>query len=317
MIIKDLDGFGSFGTVVDDVDLNDINDEEWNEIKLAHGKSLLTIIKLKKKLHYEKYYHLINNIGNCNQNFGDITPRNYVILKNFTVDPRFVHLQRVTALKDKRNLPLGSFDDGELLWHSNCSGQVEFVPGVALMGYQSMKGTATGFVQTADYYESLPESFKSELNDMVVIHNYQEATVNPVPVPEQESVYKLGFCPEQNTRIPLVIKSPSGVVGLHLGLNTFDYIEGMTKEESNNLVKKIKGELFVEKYIYDYWWENDQNILLFDNSITLHRRLLSKGTCGDRIAYRIPFRYESLYGYYEPYFQEEFNKIKKIKDNVL
>jgi alpha-ketoglutarate-dependent taurine dioxygenase len=152
---------------------------------------------------------------------------------------------------------------------------------------------------------------------MVVIHNYQEATVNPVPVPEQESVYKLGFCPEQNTRIPLVIKSPSGVVGLHLGLNTFDYIEGMTKEESNNLVKKIKGELFVEKYIYDYWWENDQNILLFDNSITLHRRLLSKGTCGDRIAYRIPFRYESLYGYYEPYFQEKFNKIKKIKDNVL
>lgn len=317
MKISKINGFGSYGTVVDNVDLNEITLDEWNEIKLSHGQSLLTIIRLKEKIHYEKYYQLIDSIGNCKQDFGYISPKNFIILKNFAVDKRFVHLQRVTALRDENNLPLGSFDDGELLWHSNCSGQVEFVPGVALMGYQSMQGTATGFIQTADYYESLSESFKSELNDMIVIHNYQEATVNPTPVSEQESVYKLGFCPEQNTRIPLVIKSPSGIVGLHLGLNTFDYIEGMSREESDKLLNKIKNELFVDNYIYDYWWENDQNILLFDNSITLHRRLLSKKTCGDRIAYRLPFRYESLYGYYEPYFQDEFNKIKKKKDGVI
>lgn len=317
MKVSNIKGFGSFGKIIEDVDFNSINQQEWNEIKKIHADSLLTIIRLEQKLHYEKYYNLIDNIGSCKQNFGKIDLDSIKILKSFAVDERFMHLQRVTSLRDKNNLPLGSFDDGELLWHSNCSGRIDFVPGVALMGYQSMKGTATGFVQSADYFENLSESFKSEIMDMIVVHNYQEATINPTPVPDQERVYKLGFCPEENTKIPLVIKSPSGIVGLHLGLSTFDYIDGMSRGESKKLLEKIKEELFVEKYVYDYWWENDKNILLFDNSITLHRRLLNKNTCGDRIAYRIPFRYTSLYGNYDPYFQEEYNLIKRQKDEHI
>jgi len=317
MKIFDIEGFGSYGKIIENVDLQIIGDQEWNEIKKIHAKSLLTIVRLEKKLHYKKYYNLINNIGDCKQKFENIDLNSFKILKSFAVDERFMNLQRVTSLRDKNNLPLGGFDDGELLWHSNNSGRIDFIPGVALMGYQSMKGTATGFVQSADYFENLSESFKSEIMDMVVVHNYQEATVNPTPVPDQERIYKLGFCPEQNTKIPLVIKSPSGIVGLHLGLSTFDYIDGMSKSESKKLLKKIKEELFVEKYIYDYWWENDQNILLFDNSITLHRRLLNKKTCGGRIAYRIPFRYTSLYGNYDPYFQEEFNIVKRKKDEFI
>jgi hypothetical protein len=317
MKVIDIEGFGSYGKIIENVNLEIIEDQEWDEIKKIHSKSLLTIIRLNKKLHYEKYYHLIENIGHCRQNFGSIDVDSGKVLHSFAIDTRFMNLQRVTSLRDENNLPLGSFDDGELLWHSNCSGRIDFIPGVALMGYQSMQGTATGFVQSADYFESLSESFKSELMDMVVIHNYQEATINPTPVPDQERIYKLGFCPEKNTRIPLVIKTPDGIPGLHLGLSTFDCIEGMSKSESERLLQRIKDELFVKKYLYDYWWENDQNILLFDNSITLHRRLLNKKTCGDRIAYRLPFRYDSVCGYYEPYFQDEFNEIKRKKDEYI
>jgi len=327
MRIKKLDGFGSYGSVVEDVDLNNITREDWYEIKKSHFNSLLTIIKPFSKIDYEKYHFLIHDIGSTQysaSSFKTIMKNNSLeevektaeIVNNFTVDNRFSSLQRVTALKDSNNMPLGGFGDGELYWHSNNSGTIDFTPGVALMGYQDMKGSATGFLQTANYFENISESFKSELMDMIVVHNYKESSINPTPIPEQELIYKMAFCPKEDSRVPLVIKSPSGIVGLHLATNTFDYIEGMSKEESIKLLKKIKSELFVEEYIYDYWWENDQNILLFDNSITLHRRLLKKDSCESRIAYRIPFRYESLCEYYEPYFQKEFNDLKKSMDDV-
>lgn len=324
MKIKKLDGFGSYGTVVEDIDLNNITEEEWYEVKRSHFHSLFTIIKPLSKINYERYHFLIQNIGSTRypdsyfkilseNNSEEDLERTSRVANNFRVDPRFSSLNRVTSLKDEQGVALGVFGDGELKWHSNTSGTLNFVPGVALMGYQDMGGTATGFLQTADYFESLSDNLKSELMEMVVVHNYRESSINPTPIPEQELIYKT-FCPQKNTRIPLVIKSPSGIVGLHLGLSTFDYIEGMSRDESNRLLEKIKSELFVERYIYDYWWENNKNILLFDNSITLHRRILNKKSCENRIAYRIPFRYDSLCEIYYPYFQKEYNELKLSMD---
>jgi len=323
MKIKKIDGFGNFGNIIEDVDLDNISDDDWYQIKESHSKNLLTIIRLDERLCYKKYYSLIENIGkvitvsisSLNELNKTTSSAEFEYLKtldsNFTIDKSCRYLTRVTALKDENNLPLGSFDDGELLWHSNNAGVLEFNPGIALMGYQSMVNSATGFIQTADYFDSLPDSFKNELMELVVVHNYKPAMVNPRSIADQELIYKAGFCPEENSKIPLVIKSPSGIVGLHFPLNTIDYIEGMTRSESDKLIEKIKSELFVEKYIYDYWWENDFNILLFDNSITLHRRLIKGNTCGDRIAYRLPFSYESLYGYYDPYFQKKYSDLRK------
>ena len=318
MKIEDLNGFGSYGSVVHDVDFD--SEDEWNEVKKIHSKSLLTIIKVNEKINHKKFYSLVRNIGkfdykpNTNTNLAKsldklLNQQDYKIMRNFVVDKDCMHLQRVTALRDEENLPLGSFDDGELLWHANHSGRVDIIPGIALMGFQSMRGSATGFNQSADYYENLSDSFKSELKEMIVVHNYREGRVNPKPVSDQDRIYEFGFCPEKNSRLPLVIKSPSGITGLHLGLNTFDYIEGMSRNDSDKLLDKIKKDLFTDEYIYDYWWENDKNILLFDNSITLHRRLM-KNSSGDRIAYRIPYNYDSVCEYYKPYFQSEFNELK-------
>lgn len=321
MNIKKIDGFGNYGSFVEDVDLENISDDEFKVILEDHGKNLLTIIRLEKKINYEKYYDLILKFGESNYNFffkstinsnlsyNEIFEINKISQK-FLVDKKYETLQRVTAIRDEEGNSLGVFGDGELLWHSNGAGDIAFIPGVALMGCQSMQNTATSFVQTADYFENLSESFKSELMEMVVVHNYQRSKINPEPIREQELIYKLGMCIQEDSKIPLVIKSPSGVIGLHLGLNTFDYIEGMKKEESDKLIDSIKKEIFTEKYIYDYWWENDQNIVIFDNSITLHRRILKSNSCGERMAYRIPFGYQNLYGEYLPYFNEHYNNLR-------
>ena len=124
------------------------------------------------------------------------------------------------------------------------------------------------------------------------------------------------MCPVDNSRIPLVIKSPGGHKGLHFSVNTIYKIEGMSDEESDKLLKHIQNGLFVEKYIYDHWYQSDSDLCLFDNSITLHRRL---GGITNRMCYRIQNDYNRIQPQpYVPYFQTEFSQkyIDRMKEMV-
>lgn len=337
MKVTKIPGLGRFGTYIDDVDLNTISKEEWMEIGKIHLESLVTIIR-GNRINYDRYWELITSWGpsrysrplNLYKKYGkrvkelvfnnelDEADKQAVFnARKWQIDKRY-DVVRVTGKKDFRGVNIGVFGDGELKWHSNECGDVMFTPGVAFMGWESMKGSCTGFLTTTDWYEGLSESFRNELNEMVVIHNYKPGMINPTAIDDQESFYRDNTCPNPNSRVPLVIKSPGGITGIHLGINTFDRIEGMPKEESDKLFARIEKELFVEKYIYDHWYDREGDICLFDNSITLHRRMIENdGVSPDRVGLRIQYDFDTIAGTYKPYFQEEFNKERLDKIDML
>ena len=111
---------------------------------------------------------------------------------------------------------------------------------------------------------------------------------------------------EPDTEIPLVIQSPGGIKGLHFPYNTTSRIKDYPIEESVRLLNEIRWCL--DKYTYDYWWENDDDLLIFDNSIVQHRRL---GDTSNRLCHRYQFDYTYL-SYtlnrkpYQPYLQEPY-----------
>lgn len=336
MKVTKIPGLGRFGVFIDDVDLNTISHDEWMEIGKLHLEQLVTIIR-GNNIDYKKYWDLITAWGPSRYNrplnlylkYGkkvkdllfnnelDEADRQAVMnARQWQMDRRCDGVVRVTGKKDWRGKTMGVFGDGELKWHSNECGTTIFAPGVALMGWESMKGSATGFLTTTDYYESLSESFRSELDQMIVVHNYQSASINPTKVPEQESFYQDNQCPQPDGRVPLIIKSPGGIKGIHLGIAAFDYVEGMSKEESKKLFDRLQKEMFVDKYIYDHWYQGEGDICLFDNSITLHRRVIeNNGTSPNRVGLRIQYDFDNLAGTYMPYYQDEFNqeRLKKIE----
>jgi alpha-ketoglutarate-dependent taurine dioxygenase len=161
-------------------------------------------------------------------------------------------VSRVSGGYDENGNPLGLFAEGELLWHSNESGTLTWTPGVALLGAKNVIGSATGFVTTVDYYESVSESFRSELNDMVVVHQFSPGKINPGLNKQQDAIMNLNMCPV-DAEVPMVINSPGGLTGLHYSVNTVHSIKGATQEESNKIFERINKELFIEKYIfYDF-----------------------------------------------------------------
>ena len=329
MKVSKIPGCGRFGVFVDDVDFNNITDEEWIEIGKLHVKELVTIIR-DTKLDLNTYHHWIKKWGRdrltiqgmyfekykgwdgkietalASPNWSDEDKQsiiNYVRMREGT-SKESGNILRVSGKKDKDGNPVGMFAEGELLWHSNESGNIAFAPGVALLGYQGTTASATGFLTTVDYYESVSESFRSELNEMILIHNFIPGRINPGLRNWQDSLMYKNMAPEPNTEIPMVIQSPGGHTGLHYSFNTVTGIKGMSKDESDKLLARIRKELEVDEYIYDHWYKQDGDLCLFDNSITQHRRL---GSTDNRLCYRYQYDYTNLQeSPWMPYLQEPY-----------
>jgi alpha-ketoglutarate-dependent taurine dioxygenase len=337
MKISKIPGLGRFGIFIDDIDLYNISDEEWQEIGKLHLQSLVTIIR-GNKLDHETYYKLFMKWGTPRYNrpiefykkYGK--PLKELVMNNeldaddlqtfnngrrWQVDKRYPGMVRVTPKKNRRGETIGIFGDGELCWHSNECGDTAFTPGVALMGVENVVGSSTGFCTSVDWYEHQSEAFRSELDEMVVIHNYQPGKLSPVVVDDQEKFYKNNSCPDADSDLPLIIQSPGGIRGVHLGINTADYIDGMSKAESDRLFAKIHSEMFTDEFIYRHRYQANGDICIFDNSITVHNRELELPNAPERVGYRIQFDYDQLAGDYAPYFQEQFNQKRRERLHLL
>lgn len=329
MKVTKIPGLGRFGVFIDDVDLKTISQEEWLEIGKIHLESLVTIIR-GNDLDPNTYYDLFMKWGNTRYS----RPVTYYLKygkpmkelavsglldegdanelrqgRMWQVDKRRPGMIRVTGKVNSRGQSLGIFDSGELYWHSNECSDPAFVPGVALMGYESMTGSCTGFCTTVDWFEKQSESFKSELRELVTVNNYRPLSINPRLKEEQEQFYMNNMCPVPNGEVPLIITSPGGIEGVHLPATTFDGFKGMSREESKKLYDRIWKEVVQPEYIYEHWYKSDKDILIFDNSITLHnRRIENDGLSPDRVGLRIQFDYNNIAPPYMPYHTHpEFN----------
>jgi alpha-ketoglutarate-dependent taurine dioxygenase len=341
MKVSKIPGLGRFGIFIDDVDFEHMSDDQWMEIGQLHLENFVTIIRdcnlswqnqpewvmkwgdtrygiryniLKK---YPQYtWSEVVKLSLINSpKIEDIDKlRLSSIARMQEVDPNTGrHIMRVTGKRDADGNALGMFAEGELLWHSNESGTLTFTPGVALLGAENMIGSSTGFLTTPDYYENVSNAFRSELDEMILIHRFTPGRINPGLRVEQDEVMHANMCPVDGTEIPIVMRSPSGIVGLHYSTNTIHSIKGMTEAESNAVFEEINKELFVDKYIYDHWYKSNNDFCLFDNSITLHRRL---GDIKDRLCYRIQHDYSNLQNeFWQPYIKEEF--AQRYEDEIV
>ena len=312
--IPQLEGYGVF---VDDIDFKTLSLREWKELGQLHLQKLVMVIRKSGLKNKKVFYRVLKKWGEHRQNYAAILFDKYPwaegqadkLLSSSEVsqeDKEYIkefkrigghnrkegNILRVTG-KKINGYRTGLFAHGELLWHSNECGDLAFTPGVALLGQHGMTKSATGFMVTTPYYYSVSDSIRSELDEMVLTHNFVEGKINANG--ENNIVYK-NMCPFPNTEIPMVIQSPAGIKGLHYSFNT------VTGSNNDRLLAEVRKGL--EKYTYDYWWENDDDLLIFDNTIVQHRRL---GDTTDRLCLRYQFDYTYLQDdLYQPYLQEPY-----------
>ena len=335
--IPNLEGYGVF---VDDIDFRNLTRTEWMDLGKLSMQKLVMIIR-STGLDSRSFHQVIKKWGKDRQNYAATLFARYpwangqidhIIASTEVPDEEkdiIREFQRVGGCNQKTGNTLrvsgkkingqriGMFADGELLWHSNESGDIAFTPAVALLGAENMTNSATGFMVTTPYYYSVSDSFRSELDEMILIHNFVPGRINPGLNDPQDNLMYKNMCPNPDTEIPLVIKSPAGIKGLHYSFNTVTGIKGMSNLEAKKVLAEIRKGL--DPYTYDYWWENDDDLLIFDNSIVQHRRL---GDTTNRLCHRYQFDYTYLQykvtkQNYIPYFQEPYRSRYVDKMNMI
>ena len=335
--IPNLEGYGVF---VDDIDFKHLTRSEWMDLGKLSMQKLVMIIR-STGLDSRSFHQVIKKWGKDRQNYAATLFARYpwangqidhIIASTEVPDEEkdiIREFQRVGGCNQKTGNTLrvsgkkingqriGMFADGELLWHSNESGDIAFTPTVALLGAENMTNSATGFMVTTPYYYSVSDSFRSELDEMILIHNFVPGRINPGLNDPQDNLMYKNMCPDPDTEIPLVIKSPAGIKGLHYSFNTVTGIKGMSNLEAKKVLAEIRKGL--DPYTYDYWWENNDDLLIFDNSIVQHRRL---GDTTNRLCHRYQFDYTYLQykvtkQNYIPYSQEPYRSRYVMKMNII
>lgn len=314
----------NYAVYIDGVDFDHMTDDQWLEIGQIHMDNLVTIIRNCNVKHneitkwtskwgpsrysgmyficsYYSGYTAKEVIHMALRDDSRIGEHHRALIKNRFKTKGPAGTQRVTDIRDKKGDHTGIFPDGELKWHSNEAGNHIFAPGVALLGVQNMKGSSTGFLETATYYEEVSESFRSELDEMIVIHRHKPGMLHVKDLGDQDDMMRINMTPNEESYIPMVIQSPGGIRGMHYSINTVDGIVGMSKEESDKVFETINAGLM--PHAWDHWYENDNDWLFFDNSITNHRRL---GDVNNRLGLRVQHAYDHIQiPAYNPYFQRE------------
>ena len=335
MKITKINGLGSFGAYVDDFEWDSV--DAWKELQEVNLKTLLTVVRgngttqnfrsiikniyllgtsrKSRDAYYIKKYgtNFIDKFDSWDEDdkisFSIVSK--WKMTEDYGLSPH--NWARVTGKRDAQGDLTGIFGDTELLWHSNESGIYSFAPLVALYGAQHMSTSATGFCQMTDWFERQTQAFQSELKELVVQHKWKPKAIEPQADDRYEIAMKGNFTGslDEMVEMPLVIKSPGGITGLHFSEHTIIGVNGMTQTESDRLINRLRTEVFNETYIYDHWWEKDSgDLLLFDNTIMVHNRSIRPGLnmtqeLTQRLGYRCPMDYAGLEDY-NPYFQEPY-----------
>jgi alpha-ketoglutarate-dependent taurine dioxygenase len=324
MEVSKLDGLGSYGTIIDNFNWND--PASYDILKTVNLKSLVTVVRGYGKDNFPALCKHFNRVVR------DRVPGSLRVLRYgrdwrnclTEQDKAAIHATKqwaiaddittgwnpITAKKAPNGLARGIYGGTEMDWHTDETYSPTFAPVVALYGVNNMKVTHTSFLQTADWYESQSESFRSEIHDLIAIHKWDSEVVQPGMDEVNQLAIKSSIMPDEYAETPLVLTSPGGIKGINFSLLITGF-KDVSEAESTRILDHIRQTLFKQEYMYSYFWEYNQgDLILFDQSITMHARKVNENfdvetELKKRLAYRNTGEFAGMTDY-NPYHHKEY-----------
>jgi alpha-ketoglutarate-dependent 2,4-dichlorophenoxyacetate dioxygenase len=130
-------------------------------------------------------------------------------------------------------------------------------------------GGNTDFADTRSAFSDLSDSLKETLiaNDYVVAHSIHHS--RKIAAPEYfKDVDPTTFDMKKHKLVQL--HEPSNRMNLYIAAHGH-HIEGLPKEESDDLLKLLMEHATQEKYTFSVKWENESDLIIWDNTSVMHR----------------------------------------------
>jgi taurine dioxygenase len=173
---------------------------------------------------------------------------------------------------------IGSPDAGQD-WHTDMTyrdvaGFVNVLYGVRIPTRDGRPLGGTEFANMHMVYDALPEAMKARLKDATATHDFTKfwdnmrAKGSPRPALTDEQRRRRPPVPH-----PVFLTHPiTGRKVLYCNPGFTDHIDGMTREESDNLLKFLFEFQLQEQFRYTHHW-TEKDLLIWDNLGTIHRAI--------------------------------------------
>jgi alpha-ketoglutarate-dependent 2,4-dichlorophenoxyacetate dioxygenase len=271
MIINKLKKF--IGVEINDLDITKILDIGIiNEISDLLSEFSVVVIR-DQNITNDQHIKFSEFFGNLEQTkLGtDGSGSKLIILRNFDEDGNIVpptDRQRLNNLANKE-------------WHSDSS--FKKIPSkLSILSAKMIpsNGGDTEFLSMRAAYNSLPENLKLNIEDKVCWHDYSHGRlkIDPNLVTFEE---KKALPPVKQK---LVLNNKKYGKSLYLGAHC-SKIDGMTENESQNLLKEIYEFVDNKSFVYSHVWK-PYDLIMWDNRSVLHRATPIKGKIEKRLMVR-------------------------------
>ena len=271
MIINKLKKF--IGVEINDLDITKILDIGIiNEISELLSKFSVVVIR-DQNITNDQHIKFSECFGNLEQTKvgTDGSGSKLIILRNFDEDGNIVSptdRQRLNNLANKE-------------WHSDSS--FKKIPSkLSILSAKLIpsKGGDTEFLSMRAAYNSLPENLKLNIEEKVCWHDYSHGRlkIDPNLVTSEE---KKALPPVKQK---LVLNNKKYGKSLYLGAHC-SKIDGMTENESQNLLKEIYEFVDNKSFVYSHVWK-PYDLIMWDNRSVLHRATPIKGKIEKRLMVR-------------------------------
>ena len=161
-----------------------------------------------------------------------------------------------------------SFTLGTSSWHIDSSFRT--LPSKASVLYaleMPEDGDDTMFADTTLAYDSLPEDRKRALEELVIVHNFEE-TRRRHNLPPRPPEVQAATPP---ARQPLVAERPNGRRALFIGSHAAG-IEAMSYDAARTLIDELEDFSTQPQFTYRHEWR-DGDMVMFDNICVMHQAM--------------------------------------------
>ncbi len=238
-------------------------------------------------------------------------------LRDFSA--RFGSLQTLRSGQEKTGFPEVSVlsnvkRDGKLIgipdagqnWHTDMTYNRAVGYANALLAFQvpTREGRtlgATEFCDTAAAYEDLPGKIKQQLANATAIHdlNYYWEFMRREKASPRAPLSEAERAAHPPSRHPIFLKHPvSGHASIYVNPSFTTHIEGISKEQSDTILKMLFEHILNPRYRYTHQW-NISDLLIWDHLSTWHNAVADYGPDEPRLIKRCQIMADRIF---EPKF---------------
>ncbi len=253
----------TFGLEVLDVDLSDLDDDTFDAIyKLWQQEPLLLFrrqsLSERQQVEYSK-------------RFGDLD----ILVRDDMISPKHPEIIYITGLKREDGTPLGGLGTYEIYWHHDQIYRQRPASGSVFYAVEMPENDGrTSYCNTKLGYDTLPDNLKKALEGRRATAKYGMKKTSSTQRDFKNNPETLKKIDEKTPPAThdIVLENPAtGQKSIYLDPNKTLCIEGLSEEESNELIDAVSQHMLQDDFVYTHTWRNG-DVVMWDNARLWHKR---------------------------------------------